>query len=340
MTKENDKATEFEEIAKNLFVIRLASRIPAIKLPVNLYFFAGEDGLLWDAGYGGELAMAKMKRILEAIRKKMAERGEKCAVKRILVSHAHLDHFSGLSGLKKLTGAKVLLTANQAKKIKDYPSFKNAWRGKPEDIWGRLPFIYHYLDRIVFKLEEWFYGISFLPEPDEIIPETGVLRAGSRILQYFPIPGHADDHLALYDAAEGLLLAGDHVMHRTTWLGAPLGDIEAYEKSLIRLKELNPLKRILPAHGSPIEDPLPHLEKTLERSGKRRGKIRRILEKAGGKGLSYFEIIGEAYPKASVFYRLSAHGWVIASLQALLKNGEIGLRYKRGQQFFSKKPKA
>lgn len=337
--REKDKSITVREIARNLFMIRLASRLPAIKFPVNLYFFAGEDGLLWDAGYGGELPRERIRRALDTIRQKMAERGEKCKVSKILISHAHIDHFSGLAGLRKITGAKILLTANQARKIENKAAFRNAWRGKRTDIRGSLPFFHFYLNLIHFRLEEWLYGMSWMPDPDEIIPESGMLRAGSRILRYFPIPGHADDHLALYDASEGLLFSGDHLLHRTTWLGPPLSNIDSYEKSIEHLLALTSLQKILPAHGPPLENPLLQLEKTLQYSRSRTDKLCRTLAGAGEKGLSFYELILSLYPAASIVHRLSAQGWILLTLQMLVERGRVGIRPQRGQKTFFLKDK-
>lgn len=336
MRKKENKA-RIREVAKNIFEIRLGSWISAIKIPVNLYFFAGEDGFLWDSGYGDASASKKVYEAIEAIRKTMVERGEKCELKRLFVSHAHMDHFSGLAGLRELTGAKVVLTASQACKIKDRNAFLNLWRGNPRAVPEKLPFYYYYMNHLYSTLERLLFNLRFLRDPDEIIPESGILRAGSRIFRYFPIPGHANDHLALYDAQEGLLFTGDHVFKHATWMGPPLCSIADYEKSLEKMMALNSLKEIFTSHGPSIKNPVEQMEKTLKSSRNKRKKVLAVLEAAGDKGLPFYEILLKTWPKASVFYRLSGHGWVYLSLEELLKEGKIEVRFEKGQRIFFKR---
>ncbi|MDL2286261.1 MBL fold metallo-hydrolase [Desulfococcaceae bacterium OttesenSCG-928-F15] len=324
-----------KEVAPNLFRIQVPSKLKKIKPEVNLYFFAAEDGILWDAGYGGELSMHVVERDLAAIQKIMAERGQKCRVTRILLSHGHADHFSGLKGLRELTGAKVLLTATQAANVKNRSEYLRAWREPKDAMEPETPFSI-FLANLFFRgLQDWLFGVNWMPDPDEIIPESGNLRVGGRILHYFPIPGHADDHIALYSAPEGILLSGDHVLRRITpWIGPPRSDIDEYEASLEHLLALTDLKIILPAHGSSITDPYPHLRAALRHSHARTNKICRLVTRAGHKGISFYGIVMRVYPKSSFLLWLSARGWILLTLRMLIKDGCIGVRREKGRQIF------
>lgn len=323
------------EVAKDLFKIQIPSKLKRIKPEVNLYFFAAEDGLLWDAGYGSELSLHVAERTLDAIRKLMKERGQPCRVDRILLSHSHADHFSGLKGLREITGAKVLLTAGQASNIKSRAEYLRAWRDARDAIEPQTPFSVFTANLFFRGFQDWLFGVQWMPDPDKIIPESGNLRVGNRILHYFPIPGHADDHLALYSAPEGILLAGDHVLRRITpWVGPPRSDIFDYEKSLEQMLALSPLSMILPAHGPPIKEPVPHLKAALRHSHARTNKVCRLVKKSGPQGICFNDLVRRIYPKASMLLRLSAKGWILLTLRMLMDDGCIGVRHEKGKQIF------
>lgn len=324
-----------KEVARNLFRIQVPSRLKKIKPEVNLYFFAAEDGILWDAGYGAELSLHIVKRDLALIEKIMAERGQKCRVSRILLSHGHHDHFSGLKGLREMTGAKILLTARQAANIRNRADYLKRLQEPKDAITPRTPFFLFVVNLFFRGFQRLLFNVHWLSDPDEIIPESGNLRVGDRILHYFSIPGHSDDHLALYSAPEGILLAGDHVLQRITpWLGPPRSSVEDYENSLEFLLTLSNLKTILPAHGSPIKDPIPHMKAALRHSHARTNKICRLITKAGYKGVSFYGIVKRFYPESSALVWLLARGWILLTLRMLVEDGCIAVRNEKGKPLF------
>lgn len=71
-------------------------------------------------------------------------------------------------------------------------------------------------------------------------------------------PGHTNDHLCLWDPAEGVLLAGDHVLPTITpHIGGPGGfddPLDAFFESLVRVADLEGVTQVLPAHGHPFTD--------------------------------------------------------------------------------------
>ncbi len=99
-----------KEIKPEIFVITAKSLWSAVRPSVNIYVLAGAESLVFDAGYGTRKEVLAVKKNLDRIEKIMKSRGKSFNVTWILPSHSHYDHFSGASGLKKLTGAKIILT--------------------------------------------------------------------------------------------------------------------------------------------------------------------------------------------------------------------------------------
>jgi glyoxylase-like metal-dependent hydrolase (beta-lactamase superfamily II) len=110
-------------------------------------------------------------------------------------------------------------------------------------------------------------GASFekLPWPDEDVHydvRWRTLRDGDRasagddVLQVLHTPGHSPDHLAFWHEQSATIFTGDLVVQGSSvmihWSRG--GDLGQYLASLERLLSLAP-RRLLPAHGEPIDDP-------------------------------------------------------------------------------------
>lgn len=95
---------------------------------------------------------------------------------------------------------------------------------------------------------------------------------GHRRLEVLRTPGHTPDSLSLLDRENGLLFTGDTYYSGEIYLWAPETDLAAYTASIDRLAGLEPvLRKLLPAHGPPVAEPvrLVELQKALQaiRSG-------------------------------------------------------------------------
>jgi glyoxylase-like metal-dependent hydrolase (beta-lactamase superfamily II) len=84
---------------------------------------------------------------------------------------------------------------------------------------------------------------------------------GDRRLVILATPGHTPDSLSLLDRDNGLLWTGDTYYSDEIYLWGPETDVAAYTASIDRLARLEPdLQKLLPAHGSPLAEPVRLLE--------------------------------------------------------------------------------
>jgi len=104
-----------------------------------------------------------------------------------------------------------------------------------------------------------------LPWPDEdaqydvrwrVLRDGEIVTAGDEPLQALHTPGHSPDHLAFWHEPTATIFTGDLVVQGSSvmihWSRG--GDLGQYLASLERLLSLEP-RRLLPAHGPPIDDP-------------------------------------------------------------------------------------
>ena len=120
-------------------------------------------------------------------------------------------------------------------------------------------------------------------------PEPGVwspladgqsITAGDRTLVVVHTPGHARDHVCLWDAEERSLFAGDMVAIGTT-IRVPAGrggGMRAYLESLQRMQALRPV-RIYPGHGPVIDRPAELLAEFIQHRLMREEQVRACIRK-------------------------------------------------------------
>ncbi len=82
------------------------------------------------------------------------------------------------------------------------------------------------------------------------------INLGNKRIEILAAPGHTPDGLALLDREAGYLWTGDTFYEATIWLFFDGTDLDAYEKSIEEFATLAPnLKKVYPAHNTPIADP-------------------------------------------------------------------------------------
>lgn len=119
-------------------------------------------------------------------------------VRRIILTHADLDHVGSLSALHKLTGARTYASRVEAEAIA---------AGQPSRPINRSGFS---MRRLVFTL----FGPFMKATPfqvDEIVTDGQVLPALGG-LQVVDTSGHTPGHISLFAPAHGVLFSGDSLV--------------------------------------------------------------------------------------------------------------------------------
>jgi hydroxyacylglutathione hydrolase len=158
----------------------------------------------------------KMRRSLAAHMRRAKPR-----IAKVIATHAHEEHVGNLNWLSELSGAPVWLsemTAQFLTPFKKLPWVRAAIIGQPPN----------------------------LKQPYHVLGETVETESG--YLQVLATPGHCDDHIALYDHREKLLLAGDAFMG--SYFATPNPDVDSLKwlTSLERLMELD-IEILVEGHG-------------------------------------------------------------------------------------------
>jgi glyoxylase-like metal-dependent hydrolase (beta-lactamase superfamily II) len=142
-------------------------------------------------------------------------------ITKVVATHAHEEHVGNLNWLAEVTGAPVYVSDRTARFLtpfKKLPWVRAMIIGQPPN----------------------------LKQPYHLIGET--IDTESGYLQVIETPGHCDDHIALYDPKEKVLLAGDAFMG--SYFATPNPDVDSLKwlASLERLMELD-IEILVEGHG-------------------------------------------------------------------------------------------
>lgn len=202
----------------------------------NTYLFDGAEPTLIDAGVGKP-------EHLDAIASHLEGR----ALARVLVTHGHPDHASGV------------------------PALRERWPG--------------------LEAQKWLDG----PEPGWVsLQNAERVRAGDTWLTVVHTPGHAADHVCLWQPETRDLFCGDMMTATTTILVPPAsrgGSLRAYLKSLQTLADLNPATA-WPGHGPLITNPVARIHEYQAHRAMRERQVRTCISE-GVTGLD--DIVARVY---------------------------------------------
>lgn len=232
-------------------VWRIPLPLPSAGLrAVNVYVARDADGLtLVDSGWASPDTVTALDRGLAALGHTTAD------VRRIVVTHAHHDHYTHAIALRGNHALEVLLGRGEQPTV----DAVTADRGAAEPSTPQVTMLLRAgAPRLAESMAEFGRAIRAADRapwgsPDRWIDDGEKVALGAHRVETRATPGHTRGHVVLRDEAAGALFAGDHVLpHITPSIGyerspepAPL---RSYLDSLRLVRDL-PDALLLPAHG-------------------------------------------------------------------------------------------
>jgi len=198
-------------------IIRVTERgsLGALRPPVNVYIIIGANGLVFDGGYGTRRDVLYFAGKFREARKECLARGVSFNVTRIMPSHAHPDHFSGLVPLRKELGLSIVMTKSMHRIISSREAYRSSYNVEgPVPSRVRNPVVERVkkatLGRAMSFFYEHIFGTTFIPDPDLVMDDGGTIDVNGRPWRVIHSPGHSADHITLFDPESGVLFAGDN----------------------------------------------------------------------------------------------------------------------------------
>ncbi len=288
---------------------------------VYLVLGAGPPTLI-DTGSGQGESTAQILVGLETVRTEFDEPVRPGDIKRILITHGHVDHVGGLWDLLDSIDAELgihpldrrALTAREERSVMAMRRTRAFLRqaGVAPERRNRLT------DNDRFVRERYRSLRS------DISLDDGRVLDG---LQFIHTPGHTPGHVCV--VVGDLLLAGDHILARTIpqlWPETmiPFCGLAHYLDSLDKVRQTGGFDMALPAHEPTIRDVYRRIDTIRESHVRRLGRVAEVVAEAE-RPMSVSDIAQKLYTQATGFRGLLALTDVGARVEYLHQRGQLAI---------------
>lgn len=321
-------------------ILRVEVPVPFLEAggPVNVLALAEADGgwTLFDCGVG----TAEGRR---AVHEGLHARGvELSKVRRIVVSHGHVDHYGNAQELSEESGAPIFVHRADEEKI----CGDGRWSQllvKHRAFYDRLGVPAEVLDQMKalggaatsYARQVDRARVHYLDEGDRL-----VLAHFTAEVQH--MPGHTPGLLTLWEPQRRILFADDHILARVSpnplidLSGAPVDEkpfcaLVSYMASAQRAHALD-AAYVIPGHGQAFRNHRPLLEGLTQFYVKRQERLFKRLEKSPA---TVFELVNLLFPRADVPRMYLMLSEAIGNLEVMEQAGRVTRSLEAGVWKFS-----
>jgi glyoxylase-like metal-dependent hydrolase (beta-lactamase superfamily II) len=308
-----------------LHAVELPTPFPVGPITVYLATAPGEPVTLVDTG-------PRTSRTRATLDAGLARLG--CAVpdlERIVITHAHADHFGLAAELKAESGAEVATHPWNVETLTDCAAASERRIAFYADLFRGAAVPPH----VLAAMYEATRAVNHFSAPvavDLTLSEGDLLPLAGRLWQVLHTPGHAAGLICLYEPSGGTLLSSDHLLadisSNPVVEPPPPGRSERprslalYRDALQRVAALG-VRRALPSHG-PIIDDVAGL--VAQRLAFHQQRLDRILEALCAGARTTWDVTLALFPRRSPLDTFLAVSEVIGHLDVLEMEGRVECR--------------
>jgi glyoxylase-like metal-dependent hydrolase (beta-lactamase superfamily II) len=250
-------------------------------------------------------------------------------ISRIVITHAHIDHY-GLAGrLMELSGAELWMHTMTDLDCEKYRHPDTA-RARRRDTYADHGVSPDEIDRIADTLGRWMPYLHSVVEASRRLRGGETIPVGNRLVEVVHTPGHSLGHVCLWSPSDGALFSGDHLLPGVTppvtfERGFDADPLRSYIDSLHRVAALDPAV-VLPGHGPPFREGARRAEAIARNKRRRMEKILGMIE---ARPCTVTDIADELVAKAVLhFQRNLALSETLAHIAYLRWSGRVERRMR------------
>lgn len=298
--------------------------------PVNVYLIEEDPLTLIDVGPRDGAS-------IKALREGLARLGHRLSdIKRIIVSHAHADHYGLARTVIEESGATVFIHSWDAPAVLATANF-NAYRnllevaGVPEEMINKMESGQARFLGWVHQLD----AVETLEDEEEILFDHGSLTV-------VHTPGHTPGSICLARLGNREVFASDTVLKNITpnpvLSPDPVDEKKRFQSlgeylvSLARIRQLAPTL-LRGGHGDDVTDFDEHFHRLYRFTQQRQAKLLGLMPK---NGTNAWDIAQSLFPTATGYHKYLALSETIAHLDFAVSENKLIVERKDEQDFYTR----
>lgn len=303
---------------------RISVPTPFYVGPVNVYLVEEDPLTLIDVGPRNEDSLAALKAGLAGLGYGIGD------IKRIIISHAHADHYGLAQLVAEESGASVLMHEWDAPAVKadmDYRAYRDLLgsAGVPVEAIDRMEAGYEKFKGFAYPLKD----VELLKDEDEILFEH-------ESLQVVHTPGHTPGSICLVRSSNRLIFSSDTVLKNITpnpvLSPDPINEKKRFQSlgeylvSLARIRSLAPTI-LKGGHGDDVMDFDEHFHRLYRFTNIRQSKLLSLVPRDG---INAWDASALLFPDTSGYHRFLALSETVAHLDYAVAEGKLLVEGKQG----------
>jgi glyoxylase-like metal-dependent hydrolase (beta-lactamase superfamily II) len=292
---------------------------------VNAYLVLHDPPTLIDAG----LKFADNLAIME---KRLRDSGLGAKdLKRILLTHGHLDHYGNARALADASGAQPWIHEEDLKSVRPGPEPEEKGRSRYAAVLRKAGISDESL-RVLGKWSESSRSLADSIERAETFCGESTVPFRDFSLSVMPSPGHTRGSIVFYEPRERILFSGDSLLEHITpnafnILPEESGGLRNYMETLKRIGSLE-IDTVYPGHGKPFHDCRAIIDRYFEFYEKRKSALLSVLSR--DRGMKITDIIERLFGKLSVVEQFLAVSEVLGYVEIVRDEGLADVREDGG----------
>lgn len=315
--------------AIELFVSRTGVRIyripceafPGFIVYCHLLLEAGPPTLV-DTGSGYGPSTKQLLAGLESVRTDFSEAIQLADIRRIIITHGHIDHFGGLSQIREQVEAEVAV----------HPLDRRVLTHYEERVIVATKSLRFYLQQAGVPAEMQQVLIEIYQFSKKHVRSVAVdreLRDGDELdgLRFLHTPGHCPGQLCI--GVGDILLSADHILpgispHQSPESITAFTGLAHYKEALNKVAAIGGFDLALGGHEGPTRDVYRRIEAIHAGHDRKLDRVSGIIRDAG-RPLNVQEITTAMYPKVEGFDVLLALEEAGAHVEYLYQHGRLAV---------------
>jgi glyoxylase-like metal-dependent hydrolase (beta-lactamase superfamily II) len=307
-----------ERVLPGLWRLRLPLPWPGVPHCNAWAIAAGAGVVLIDTGMHEPGSLAQLERAMDQVNLRLEH------VQLLACTHAHSDHWGQAAPIRDRAGCEFWMHPR-------YRAAGDAGSNRARVLARRLEIARQCgvpeatLDDYAEQIKDMPSGIAEAIEPDRDLVPGVEIETDLGVWTVHETPGHAPNHVCLYQAERRLLISGDHLLGRISLFfehGNSPDPVAEFLHSLDRVQGLG-ARLALSGHGKPFLDVPGHIEANRDLVGERIVATRAALD---GTPRTAVEIAPEVFGEPLGFHN---GNWLLSQTLCYLEHLEGDGRARR-----------